>query len=91
MTQQQLADLLPAGDDDTPTGKDQVSRWENNERGMTMAVQVALAEALGISPGDLFRNPGEPSADHLLRDATPEQRRQAFSVIEALIKTGTPS
>jgi transcriptional regulator with XRE-family HTH domain len=89
LTQQQLADRLPSGDDDKQTGKDQVSRWERSQRGMTMEVQAALAEALDINPGDLFRDPATPSADELLRNATPEVRRQAFMVIEALLKTGT--
>lgn len=77
------------GEDGKPTGKDQISRWERNERGMTMDVQAALAEALGIEAYDLFRDPAQPSADELLRRATPDQRRQAFVVIEALLATGT--
>ena len=43
LTQQQLADRLPLGDDGKPTGKDQISRWERSKRGMTMDVQAALA------------------------------------------------
>jgi len=89
LTQQQLADRLPIGEDGKPTGKDQISRWERNQRGMTMDVQAALAEALGLdSPADLFRDPSMPSADELLRKATPEQRRQAFFFIETLLKAG---
>lgn len=89
LTQQQLAERLPEGTDGRTTGKDQISRWERGDRGMTINVQAALAEALNISPSDLFRHPDMPSADELLRNATPEQRRQAFTVIEALLKTGT--
>lgn len=81
-TQQQLADLLD-------TDKAQISNWERDKRGMTMDVQVALAYALGIEPPDLFRDPETPSIDELLRRATPEQRRLAFTVIEAMLKTGT--
>lgn len=80
-TQQQLADLLD-------TEKGQISNWENNKRGMTIEVQAALAYALDIEPSDLFRDPEQPSADELLRHATPEQRRQVFAVIETLIRTG---
>jgi hypothetical protein len=69
LTQQQLADRLPSGDDGKPTGKDVVSRWERNERGISMDVQAALAEALSIAPADLFRDPAMPSADDLLRNA----------------------
>lgn len=82
LTQQQLADRLS-------TSKDQISRWERHERGMTMEVQAALAEALPLdSPADLFRDPEMPSADALLRRATPEQRKQALYLIEAILKAG---
>lgn len=82
LTQQQLAERLD-------TGKDQISRWESGKRGMTAEVIDALCEALQLEPGDLFRDPAQPSADELLRNASPEQRRQAISVIEALLRTGT--
>lgn len=82
LTQQQLADRVD-------TGKDQISRWESGKRGMSAEVVGALAEALQIEPSDLFRDPNQPSADELLRDATPEQRRLAFQLIETALKTGT--
>jgi len=89
LTQQQLADRLPIGENGKPTDKGQVSRWERHERGITMDVQAALAEALDLdSPADLFRDPATPSADELLRRATPEQRRQAFFLIETILKAG---
>lgn len=81
LTQQQVADRLD-------TGKDQISRWENSKRGLTMEVQFALAEALGIDPADLLRDPQAPSADALLRNASPKLKEQAFKVIEALLKAG---
>ena len=89
LTQQQLADRLPVSKDGKATGKDQISRWERGQRGMTMEVQVALAEALDIHPSDLFRDPAMPSADRLLRNASPEQRLQVVAVIETLLRTGT--
>lgn len=89
LTQQQLADRLPNGDDGKPTGKDQISRWERNQRGMTMDVQAALADALSLdNPGELFRDPARPTLDELLKGATPEQRIQAISIVTALLKTG---
>lgn len=81
LTQQQLADRVE-------TGKDQISRWESGKRGMSAGVIEALEEALQLEPGDLFRDPAQPSADELLKKATPEQRRQVLQVIEALLKTG---
>ena len=82
LTQQQLADRLE-------TGKDQISRWESGKRGMSAEVVAALAEALQIEPSDIFRDPSMPSADELLRHATPDQRRLAFQLIETALKTGT--
>lgn len=82
LTQQDLADRLDIA-------KGQISRWENNQRALTMDVQVALADALDIDPGLIFHDPAQPSADELLRNATPEQRRQAFTVIEALLRTAS--
>lgn len=88
LTQQQLADRLPHGPDGKPTGKDQISRWERFERGITMEAQAALAEALGVEPWQLFQHPDTPSADELLKNATPEKRREIFAVIETMLKTG---
>ena len=81
LTQQQVADRLD-------TGKDQVSRFENYKRKMTLDAAAAFADALGIDTLAIFRDPAVPSADELLRKATPEQRRQAFAILETLLKTG---
>jgi transcriptional regulator with XRE-family HTH domain len=91
LTQQQLADRLPVGEDGKPTGKDQISRWERGERDMTMSVQAALAEALGFpdNPGKIFQDPDRPSVDELLRNAAPERRIQIIAVVETMLKTGT--
>lgn len=82
LTQQQLANRLD-------TGKDQVSRFENYKRRMTLDAASAFASALGIDTLAIFRDPAQPSADELLRNATPEQRRQAFAILETLLKTGS--
>lgn len=81
LTQEQLAERLD-------TSKGQISNYESGKRGMSAGVIEALEEALQLEPGDLFRDPEQPSADALLRNATPEQRQQALSVIAALLKTG---
>ena len=80
LTQQQLADRVG-------TSKGQVSNWEQAKRGLRQDVQAALAHALSISINDLYRDPAQPSADELLRDATPELRNQAIELIKTLIKT----
>lgn len=86
LTQQQLADRLPVGDDGKPTGKDQISRWERSQRGMTMDVQAALAEALDIEPGSLFHDPERPSIDDLLRNAPPEIRAEIIEFANFKLK-----
>jgi transcriptional regulator with XRE-family HTH domain len=80
LTQQQVADRLE-------TNKGNVANWENGKRGLSVDVQFALAEALAMQPEDLFRNPLQPSADALLRDASPEIRAQALAIIETLLRT----
>lgn len=81
LTQQQLADRLE-------TGKDQVSRWESGKRGMGDKVIAALSEALSLEPGDLFRDPAVPSADELLRKATPEERQLAIDLVQRVLSRG---
>jgi len=78
LTQEQLAERLG-------TSKGQISSWETGRRSMTWGVQEALAEALSIEPWDLFRDPAQPSADELLRNASPEIRQQAIDVIRVLV------
>lgn len=86
LTQQQLADRLPLGEEGKPTGKDQISRWERFERGITMEAQAALAEALNIQPWQLFQHPDTPSADELLRQVTPERRLEIIAVVDTMVK-----
>jgi transcriptional regulator with XRE-family HTH domain len=81
LTQEQVAERLD-------TSKGQVSRWESGGRGMSAGVIEALEEALQLEPGDIFRDPAQPSVDELLRNATPEQRQQVLSVVAALLKAG---
>ncbi len=78
LTQEQLADRLG-------TYKGQVSNWEGGKRALTFDVQAALAEALDIEPQDLFRDPDRPSADELLRDASPQLYKEAIEIIKVLV------
>ena len=79
LTQEQLAARIG-------TTKGQISNWENNKRGLNFQIIGALAEALDIEPGDLFRDPDRPSADQLLRGASPAVLRQAIELVEVLIR-----
>jgi transcriptional regulator with XRE-family HTH domain len=84
MTQQQLADAINAS-------KGDVSRYESGKRPMTLEKAYQFGAALGIDGLAVFRDPEEPSADELLKNATADQRKQVFAVIDALLKTGTDS
>lgn len=82
LTQEQIAARLE-------TTKTTISRKENDKRKLDMNFVAAYAEALGRRPEDMFRHPDQPSADELLRDMGPDQRRQAIEVIQTLRRTGT--
>lgn len=64
-----------------------VSRWERNQHKLNTdtiaAVAEAFAEALGfnVEPTDLYRHPDTPSADALLRGASPEVVKEAIDMI----------
>jgi len=78
LTQEQLADRVG-------TYKAQISNWEGGKRSLSFDVQTALAEALDIEPQDLFRDPDRPSADELLRNASPQVLNEAIEIIKVLV------
>jgi transcriptional regulator with XRE-family HTH domain len=82
LTQEQLADRVG-------TAKGVVSRHENDKRKLKMDKLAQYAEALGIETEQLFRDPAAPSLDELIRDVPPELKRQIFTVVTAMLKTGT--
>lgn len=59
-----------------------VHRWERNLAFLNTNVMAAIAEALDIEPTDLYRHPDQPSADQLLRGASPELMADVLSYIE---------
>lgn len=84
-TQQELADRLE-------TTAATVSRIEKGDRDWSKGYLEAFAYVMGCEdPTDPIRRPpgAAVTLDDMLRDATPELRRQALSVVEALMKTGT--
>lgn len=78
LTQEQLADRIG-------THKAQISNWENNRRAISSAAQEALEDALNLEPGDIHRDPDRPSADDLLRNASPEVVNEAIEIIKVLM------
>jgi transcriptional regulator with XRE-family HTH domain len=47
-----------------------ISRWERGVVKMNTDTMAAVAEVLGIEPGDLFHHPDTPSPSELLRQQT---------------------
>ncbi|NDC58313.1 MAG: XRE family transcriptional regulator [Alphaproteobacteria bacterium] len=79
LTQEQLADRLG-------TSKGQVSKLETGKKKWDEVWVAKCADALSLSDQmAIFRHPEAPTADELLRLATPEQREQAARVIRAII------
>lgn len=75
LSQEQLAERINST-------KATISRYEKGVRRVGAEAMAALNEAL---QADIRRNPATPSADELLRNASPEVREQAIRVIEALV------
>ena len=67
------------------SAKGVISRYESGESGIPLEKMAELAEALDISLFQLFWPPGEPSADALLMDESPETKRRVIAMIKALI------
>ena len=85
LTQEQLAERMG-------TSKSKVSKLENGNQEMTGTWMAAAAFALSIEPGDLLHDPDKPTADELLRSATPDQKRLALKLIRDVVedtKNGT--
>jgi transcriptional regulator with XRE-family HTH domain len=76
MTQQQLADIVGC---EAST----IYRLESGRRELTGAKILAISDALGVHPGELFR-PLPPHPE--LPDMTPEQ----LQALASLIKPNTP-
>lgn len=68
------------------TDKGQVSRWENDKRGLDVNVAAAIAEAMGLTFFDLFRDPRVPSADAMLDGVSPEDRAGAIETLDTYLR-----
>jgi transcriptional regulator with XRE-family HTH domain len=84
LTQEQLAERLD-------TSKGQISLYERSKIKMSLERAAEFAYALDpdLDALAIFRRPDEPSADEKLRNATPEQRRAALTVIDTIMGAGT--
>ena len=79
LSQEQLANRLD-------TNKGQISKLENQKQRLNDDWVLGIADALGIEPRDLLRDPAAPTVDDLLRDASPDDRATAIRLVEAFLK-----
>lgn len=79
LTQEQLANRIEST-------KASISRWETGERDPTMKVLAAIAYALKIDIGDIFRHPKQPSADQLLRHQSQATQEKAVELVKVYLK-----
>ena len=77
-TDQTVADLL-----DLP--RTTVYRWRMQQHRLSPDKMALLAGVLGIEPEQLWRAPGRPSIDAMLKSATPEQIADMIAFAERFI------
>ena len=65
-----------------------ISRIENGKNNFKREMLEEIADALGVEPGDLYRDPTKPDYQlwKILTGMPPEQQRQALKIIQALEK-----
>lgn len=63
-----------------------ISRIENGKNNFKREMLEELAEALGIEPGDLFRDPTKPDYElwKIVTGLAPEKQQQALRILRAL-------
>ena len=69
--------------------RETVNRWRNYPQRLSLPRIEDIAAALAIEPADLWRHPGRPSADALLRNEPAEIQAKAVEMIGILIRAGT--
>jgi transcriptional regulator with XRE-family HTH domain len=67
------------------TNKGQVSKLERGEQRMNDSWLAGYAEALGIEPSQLLRDPEAPNLNDLLLKATPEQIEKIKTIVSVII------
>lgn len=80
LTQEQLAGRMG-------TNKGQVSKLERGAQRMNDYWISLVADALGIEPGDLLRDPASPDRNSLLRGLKPADQERVIHFAEGLKKT----
>lgn len=67
------------------TSETTVFRWYDQPRRLDPDKIIQVAEALFIEPADLFRPPGRPSIDGMLREASEKQHEDTADFVKRYI------
>ena len=66
--------------------KSVISRYETGDRRIHLGMLFRLMAALEIKPAQFFAPPGEPSADAVIANESPDQRRRIVAILESLVR-----
>lgn len=65
-----------------------VWKWKTQPRRLTRDKIASLAAILDIEPEELYRPPGRPSLDAMIKDAPPEVQSMVFDVVRRMVNRG---
>lgn len=80
LTQEQIAEVLGAN-------KSTIGKYERGERDPSISTICAIAAFMEILPGDLFRNPDEPSFDRLAASLSLDAKQRLLKPFQAMVET----
>jgi transcriptional regulator with XRE-family HTH domain len=80
LTQERVAGLIG-------TNKGQVSKLERGDQRMNEDWMILFAEALGVEPSELLRDPAAPSREGLFHGLQPADQERVIHFAEALKNT----
>lgn len=63
-----------------------VWRWRTEQKRLNPKKIAALASAMGLTPGDLWRPPNRPSLDAIVKDASDELVERIATIITIMVK-----
>lgn len=64
-------------------------RWRSEQNRLNPLKIARIAKGMGIAPEDLWRPPGRPSLDSLVKEADDETVQRAADVVRIMLKTGS--
>jgi transcriptional regulator with XRE-family HTH domain len=81
ITDERLAELME-------TNRVTIWRWRTEQHRLNPDKIVAIARAMGLPPETLWRPPGRPSLDAIVKDSPDDVVKKAADVVAIIAKTG---